>query len=205
MAQKNVKSWTDEQLLKCFPKATSYHHLATMLGLKRINRSVQRKIKEYNLDVSNLEKLRKQHYRIDKTNYKIEEVKKLCVESYSYASILRKLGLRDCGGNYGTLKKYIKQFKIDISHFKRESHLAGKTGLTKEKYKTKAGIRNQLLVKRGHKCERCKRTEWEGEQIKIEMHHVDGNNKNNEESNLQLLCPNCHSLTPNFRGRNIAK
>lgn len=31
----------------------------------------------------------------------------------------------------------------------------------------------------------------------LEVHHIDGNCTNNKEENLQLLCPNCHSLTPN--------
>ena len=35
-----------------------------------------------------------------------------------------------------------------------------------------------------------------------EIHHIDGNHYNNEESNLQLLCPNCHSLTPTFGALN---
>ncbi len=34
------------------------------------------------------------------------------------------------------------------------------------------------------------------------MNHIDGNSENNKEKNLELLCPNCHSLTPNFKGLN---
>lgn len=36
----------------------------------------------------------------------------------------------------------------------------------------------------------------------LQIHHIDGNHYNNEESNLQLLCPNCHSLTPTFGALN---
>lgn len=36
----------------------------------------------------------------------------------------------------------------------------------------------------------------------LEVNHIDGNALNNDESNLQLLCPNCHSLTDNFRNLN---
>ena len=38
--------------------------------------------------------------------------------------------------------------------------------------------------------------------IPLEVHHIDGDCTNNKEENLQLLCPNCHSLTENFGSRN---
>ena len=38
--------------------------------------------------------------------------------------------------------------------------------------------------------------------IPLTIHHIDGNCSNNIESNLSLLCPNCHSLTNNFGSRN---
>lgn len=56
----------------------------------------------------------------------------------------------------------------------------------------KAGIKE-------HKCECCNRTEWLGKPIKLELHHVNGI----KDSNLQILCPNCHAFTDHYRGRNI--
>lgn len=38
--------------------------------------------------------------------------------------------------------------------------------------------------------------------ITLEIHHIDGNRKNNSLDNLQILCPNCHSQTSNWRSRN---
>ena len=54
-------------------------------------------------------------------------------------------------------------------------------------------------------CELCNTSEWLGSAITLEIHHIDGNNKNNELSNLQILCPNCHSQTDNYRAKNIKK
>lgn len=38
--------------------------------------------------------------------------------------------------------------------------------------------------------------------LPLEIDHIDGNANNNREENLRLLCPNCHSLTKNYRGAN---
>lgn len=43
---------------------------------------------------------------------------------------------------------------------------------------------------------------WQGGQISLELHHEDGDNSNNEINNLSYLCPNCHAMTDNYRGKN---
>lgn len=63
----------------------------------------------------------------------------------------------------------------------------------------------QRLIKAGMKesaCERCSRSEWEGEPIPLELHHVNGVHTDNRLQNLQALCPNCHALTTTYCGRN---
>ena len=52
-----------------------------------------------------------------------------------------------------------------------------------------------------HKCENCGITKWFGEPCPLELHHIDGNRFNNNFINLQILCPNCHSQTPNYSGK----
>lgn len=52
------------------------------------------------------------------------------------------------------------------------------------------------------KCENCKLDTWLDSTIPLELHHIDGNHRNNNLENIQILCPNCHSLTRNYRGKN---
>ena len=48
------------------------------------------------------------------------------------------------------------------------------------------------------KCEICETIEWNGLEVPLELHHIDGDRHNNELLNLQILCPNCHAQTSNF-------
>ena len=41
--------------------------------------------------------------------------------------------------------------------------------------------------------------------IPIQLNHIDGNSDNNKLNNVELLCPNCHSLTPNYGSLNNGK
>ena len=54
-----------------------------------------------------------------------------------------------------------------------------------------------------YKCFECGIKDWNNKPIVLELEHIDGNNRNNMPENLKLLCPNCHSQTDTFRGRNI--
>lgn len=66
------------------------------------------------------------------------------------------------------------------------------------------GSHNKFLItERGHQCECCGLTKWMGRTITLELEHIDGNNRNNNKENLKLPCPNCHSYTDTWRGKNI--
>ena len=62
--------------------------------------------------------------------------------------------------------------------------------------------RKRVLIEQDNKCNRCGLSEWQGEKLTLEIDHKDGNHSNNVRENLEGLCPNCHSLTPTWRGRN---
>ena len=42
-----------------------------------------------------------------------------------------------------------------------------------------------------------------GKPIALELHHINGIKNDLRIENLLILCPNCHALTDNYRGKNI--
>jgi len=62
--------------------------------------------------------------------------------------------------------------------------------------------RRRVFEEQNYCCNRCGVSEWQGFKIPLELEHKDGNNQNNKRTNLEGLCPNCHSITDTWRGRN---
>lgn len=70
-----------------------------------------------------------------------------------------------------------------------------------------AHIRRYLVEKYGEACTICG---WSSKnmvtgKVPLEIDHINGNSENNSEDNLRLICPNCHSLSVNFRNLNKGK
>lgn len=55
------------------------------------------------------------------------------------------------------------------------------------------------------KCEVCGITEWNGKELSFQLEHIDGNSYNHLLNNLMIICPNCHSQTDTYCGRNKTK
>ena len=154
--------------------------------------------------------------------YTKEWLEELCAESYSLAEVLRKAG-RKGGGAQQTLKNKIAEFNIDTSHFtgmrwQQSPNQKPQDYSDREKYQIEdIFIANSPVtqkVMRGYverhnlleyKCQTCGCDgHWQNGIISLEIDHIDGDNKNNQLSNLRYLCPNCHALTDTYRGKNKA-
>ena len=63
-------------------------------------------------------------------------------------------------------------------------------------------LKNFLTKTIGYKCALCEISKWKGKLLSLHLDHIDGNSDNNLPNNIRLLCPNCHSQTETFCGRN---
>lgn len=62
--------------------------------------------------------------------------------------------------------------------------------------------RRRVFEEQNFCCAKCNISTWFEKPIALELEHKDGNNQNNSRDNLEGLCPNCHSITETWRGRN---
>lgn len=67
---------------------------------------------------------------------------------------------------------------------------------------SRKSLRRCIADDRGYLCAKCGIADWNGGPITLQVDHLDGDASNNVPANLQLLCPNCHSQSPTFAGRN---
>jgi hypothetical protein len=152
--------------------------------------------------------------RVRRQKIRDEQYRKAVMQSRSIAGALRLLGVAPEGGNYRVLHRAIARLDLDTSHFAGQSWSRGATVPSRvrpiedylsNKYPIQSDRLRRRLLNEGvveRRCSCCKLDTWMDQPIPLELDHIDGNHQNNALDNLRLLCPNCHSLTPTFRGKN---
>ncbi|MFH0912528.1 MAG: HNH endonuclease signature motif containing protein [Patescibacteria group bacterium] len=151
-----------------------------------------------------------------KRKWTIKALRQAVRKSFSIRQVLLKLGLRPAGGNYEQIQKYIQEFNLDIQHFRGKGWNAGMKGIGKpriplDKILTKnSNFQSFKLKKRLFSaklkpmyCEQCGWAKCSATgHLPLELDHINGDRHDNRIKNLRILCPNCHSLTETYRGKN---
>ena len=146
-----------------------------------------------------------------------KEFEQIVSTSYTYSDCLRKLGLKTTGGSStDVLKRRIAELNISTSHFNRNHN----NSITKPKYameeilvknSTYSNIRSlkNRLIKEGYLqyiCAKCgNQGEWLNNPLVLQLDHINGDNHDHRIENLRFLCPNCHSQTSTYSGKNNKK
>ncbi len=128
------------------------------------------------------------------------------------ADVVRDIGVAPSGGNNYWIGKMIRRHGCDTSHFNyleargrwkkngnnnrkktyQEILVYGRTGNRREQ----GVVLRRALISSGVElsCKECGlKDSWNGKPIDLEIHHIDGDFRNNISGNLKILCPNCHS------------
>ena len=152
-----------------------------------------------------------------KRRWSDEDLKNAVSQAVSYRGVITDLGLRPTGGNYVQVKKYIEKLGFSTQHFTGKVWNKGKKFpgryliplediLVKNSSYQSFKLKKRLFSARlkEPKCEKCGWAELSRDgRLPLELDHINGDRNDNRLENLRILCPNCHSLEPTHRGRNI--
>ena len=194
------------------------------LGLKITTsnkQSIKRVIRGYNIDTSHFD--RNKAISLFRTNntfprWDIQKLQERIAQSTNLGEVLEKMNLRKAGGNYDTLRKYIKVYSLDISHFIKVKNFSKLTSferiLTYEQiFCIDSKADRSTLKKRILKdniieyiCKDCGLLPiWNNKPLTLQIEHKNGIHNDNRLENLCWLCPNCHSQTKTYAGKSSNK
>lgn len=150
-----------------------------------------------------------------------EKLQALLDKATSYVEVLKLLGLKAYTGNHRTLKARIKKdnlslnlidenrksfFKQHMSKLSEKIRLSEKDIFVENSELYPSSVRRFLLKHNliDYKCGECSIVDiYNNRPIKLQLDHINGINSDNRLQNLRWLCPNCHSQTETFSGKNV--
>jgi ssDNA-binding Zn-finger/Zn-ribbon topoisomerase 1 len=152
--------------------------------------------------------------------YTEEKLRETAAISYSYTEWWRNLG-REYGGGVDLqrLQIYSIRYNISTAHFTSVRKKGNKNRKitdelmfsTEYTINRSSGTVNRRVIERlielgkPYQCDSCGINEWNNKPLRLQLEHIDGNNRNYVKDNLSFLCPNCHSQTATFSGKKNRK
>ena len=202
-----MQTWNDEQLRAAVSESRNMSQTLRALGLRPVGgnyETIRRRIDALELDT--------RHWvRGGRVTATEEEFRRAVSASTSRSAALAMLGWPTTSGSYRRFAEMLVAYRVDASHLRRRPRISPvRSRLPIEDLLQRPGVKTSWLKTRLIEeglflaiCDLCCRDEWMGRPIPLELDHINGARQDNRLENLRLLCPNCHALTPTYRGRNI--
>lgn len=132
--------------------------------------------------------------------------------SLNYSDVMRKLSLVSSGGStFKLMKRRIKELDIDVSHFSttiatnKQKYSLDEILVCDSHYTNMSSLKKRLVAENymEYKCSCCSNNGiWQNSELTLQLDHINGVNDDHRIENLRFLCPNCHSQTSTYAGRN---
>ncbi|MFF9701781.1 HNH endonuclease signature motif containing protein [Streptomyces griseofuscus] len=208
-----ASAYTEERLREAARGARTLSEALERLGVEPGSSTrdyIARRMKKLGVDTS--------HFQREGTKWTRAILEPVVAASFSVNEVVRRLGLDSVGGHQANIARRIRAYGLDTTHFtsvvRTERMRDNRRRRTAEEILVEntsehaARVPGQRLKRAMNEMgveERCARCGtdpvWRGRLLPLEVDHIDGDWRNNRIENLRFLCPNCHSVTDNYRGR----
>ncbi|MER5482775.1 HNH endonuclease signature motif containing protein [Streptomyces sp. NPDC002812] len=205
-----ISPYTRERLAEAAEGARTLSEALVKLGVDPkgpSRRYVHDRMRNLGVEVS--------HFEQEGVKWTKEVLAEAVATSKTMCDVLRRLGLEVVGGHHTHISRKVKTFGIDTSHFKPPSRAGRpKVRRTPESILIRQDDAHARRMQSEHlksalaslgvpeQCAMCGiEPTWQGYPLPLEVDHIDGDWRNNQQDNLRLVCPNCHSTTDTYRGR----
>lgn len=129
--------------------------------------------------------------------------------SKSISDVLKFYGICYCTYNKKSVQERIRKEKIDFSHFgsykRNNQKISNEIIFSENSNYNRRDLKKRIIKENiiSYKCSDCGIDEhWNGKKLVLQLDHINGINNDNRIENLRFLCPNCHSQTETFSGKN---